>query len=146
MGGGHGGGVEDGAGKVVGFGASEDVGDEGTEEALAAEAGVDKGALDIAGVRSVLVVRGNGAVGDGGGGLVVHDGDQNFSSMAGVGDWQGCDLVVEPGEVASATSGGYEEVIVVAEEVTSGLGKRRGFIGDGFDAEHGGIIYDVWRV
>jgi len=85
VGAGHGGdvGVEDGAGEVAGGGAGEDVGDEGSGEVLAAEAGADEEAFYLAGIAGG--VAGEGPVGDAGSGNAVDEREQDFAVAARVG-------------------------------------------------------------
>jgi len=138
VGAGHGGdvGVEDGAGEVAGGGAGEDVGDEGSGEVLAAEAGADEEAFYLAGIAGG--VAGEGPVGDAGSGNAVDEREQDFAVAARVGYGQGCGFVVEVGRVGSAGFGFAEELVVLAEEGTS-LIERHGAGLDGFDAKHGDI-------
>ena len=44
--------------------------------------------------------------------------------------------------MGSAAFCGDEKIVVEAEEGAGLLGERRGFVGDGFDAEHRGMIMD----
>ncbi len=121
VGGGHGDdvGVEDGAGVATSLGAAHRFGDQGVSDALFAVGGGDEEALDLAGGRASLLVRGGGvAVGDAAGGGGAGEDEQEFAVGFGVGRGQGGDLFEVAREVEAVGAGdGFEEVAVGGEEL-----------------------------